>query len=557
MYEHDLSLLVCPKTLAPLTLRDGMQRDPVDGEIIAGELVSPDDRVYPIVNGIPRFVDGTGYNPSWDFKWTEIDRGEGLNYRLLDPGVENLFELNSHCDQAWRRMRGGVVLDIGCGVGQYSIRALREGPERVVSMDLTRGVDVFRTIILSRFPEMKKRLFLVQASVFAMPFRRETFDYVFSLGVLHHTGGTIDGIRKAAALVKPGGQVNIWVYAPMMSYTEEREPGHLYMAPPLKGLRRIAKIVQRAFIRRWMRFFRLFPVPTAYRLAKPFASEFWYRLSNFPVLNIPARIMFTGVNDPDYRWRLINVFDAYWLHMAEPERLAVTSVLNVGIGYGAEAMALATLFPHARIAGVDLNLAVVSAGRRLVETGRVDPVVASLFHLPFADASFDHVHSQGVLHHTWSTKAAFDAIERKVGPAGTLFVWLYAAEDPYVVHGLRGLLVKLYWWVSHGLFRPVLSRAPAFVRNAMTHLISLVLHPILARRGRHRGRWAYANTLHGIRDAFTPRYAHQHGFNEVVAWYEDAGYEPRLQSAATYRKLFGGRLVGVGVNGRRRPPQSP
>lgn len=245
-----------------------------------------------------------------------------------------------------------------------------------------------------------------------------------------------------------------------------------------------------------------------------------------------------------------------WLRMAEPERLAVRSVLNVGIGYGAEAMALAALFPNARVTGVDLNLAVVSAGRRLVETTRVDPVVASLFHLPFADASFDHVHSQGVLHHTWSTKAAFDAIERKVGRAGTLFVWLYAAEDPYVVHGLRGLLVKLYWWISHGIFRPVLSRAPAFLRNAVAHLISLVLHPVLARRGRHRGRWTYANTLHGIRDAFTPRYAHQHGFNEVVAWYEDAGYEPRLQSPATYRKLFGGRLVGVGVNGRRQPQVS-
>ena len=84
----------------------------------------------------------------------------------------------------------------------------------------------------------------------------------------------------------------------------------------------------------------------------------------------------------------------------------------------------------------------------------------------------------------------------------------------------------------------------------------MAIHPVIARRGRNRGRWAYANTVHGIRDAFTPRYAHQHGFNEVIEWFEDAGYQPRLQSPSAYRKLFGSRLLGVGVMGRRRAPAS-
>jgi hypothetical protein len=72
-----------------------------------------------------------------------------------------------------------------------------------------------------------------------------------------------------------------------------------------------------------------------------------------------------------------------------------------------------------------------------------------------------------------------------------------------------------------------------------------------ARRGRNRGRWEYVNTLHGIRDAFTPRYAHQHGFNEVIEWFENAGYEPRLHSPAKYRELFGSRLLGIGICARR------
>ena len=57
---------------------------------------------------------------------------------------------------------------------------------------------------------------------------------------------------------------------------------------------------------------------------------------------------------------------------------------------------------------------------------RVHPIVASLFRLPFARRAFAHVHSQGVIHHTYSTKAAFEAISAFVRPGGSLFVWVYA-----------------------------------------------------------------------------------------------------------------------------------
>jgi hypothetical protein len=54
-----------------------------------------------------------------------------------------------------------------------------------------------------------------------------------------------------------------------------------------------------------------------------------------------------------------------------------------------------------------------------------------------------------------------------------------------------------------------------------------------------------------LRDAFTPRYAHQHGFNEVLLWFERAGYRTTVQSPLAYEKLIGKRLLGVGVRGDR------
>lgn len=241
-----------------------------------------------------------------------------------------------------------------------------------------------------------------------------------------------------------------------------------------------------------------------------------------------------------------------WLQMKDDERHVKTSVLDVGCGFGKEAIILSKLFPNALVAAVDLNFSLVAAGERLVKTTRVNPVVASLFHIPLKNGRFEHVHCQGVMHHTYSTKNAFDAIQKKVALDGTYFVWVYAKEDRHVVTGVRGILVWLYWTMSHSIFRPVLSRSPAVFRSLIVHVISGLLHPVLARRDRGGAeRWKYRNTVHGIRDAFTPRYAWEHGFNEVLVWFHESGFLPQIQSAGKYKELFNARLVGVGVLGRR------
>ena len=243
-----------------------------------------------------------------------------------------------------------------------------------------------------------------------------------------------------------------------------------------------------------------------------------------------------------------------WLRFSAEETARVDSVLNVGCGFGKESLVLSRIFPQADVFAVDLNLSVIEAGPRLSTYPSVHPVVASLFHLPFERGTFAHVHSQGVLHHTYSTEAAFNAIAAFARPGGSLFVWVYAQEDSLVVPGVRGALIRAYWLVSHHVGRPVLSRLPAPARNAAMVALTAAAYPVIKLRARQGQPWGFRNTLHGLRDAFTPRFAHQHGFNEVLTWFEDAGFEPRLQSPARYRDLIGRRLVGVGVVGRRLSP---
>ena len=241
-----------------------------------------------------------------------------------------------------------------------------------------------------------------------------------------------------------------------------------------------------------------------------------------------------------------------WLHLPPEGDPTKKRVMDVGCGFGREAQVLEGIFPNADVLGVDLNLSLLEAAPALKGDPRLHLVIASLFKIPFEKGSMDHVHCQGVLHHTYSTKRAFDSIAAFVAPTGSIFTWVYATEDSFVVKGMRGLVIRAYWLVSHRIGRPILSRLPAPLRNACMFLITCLLHPLIKARWRHPTPWKFSNSLHGLRDMFTPRYADQLGFNEVLTWYEELGLTPLMQRPGRYREIMGSRLLGVGMVGRRR-----
>lgn len=319
MYAEDLPLLCCPQTRESLELIDAVEDS--DGEIITGKLRSiGSGKTYPIINGIPRFVEPSTYNQSWDYKWTSIDQGKGLNYKILDKNdpayhIHDLFDRNDHGGQAYRHAQGRVALDVGCGIGQYSIKLLREcQPAKVVSLDLTRGVDIFRKIMLERFPEYRRRILMVQASVFQMPFRDETFDYAFSLGVLMHTGDTRRAIHQCARVLKVGGQINFWVYGAVSVHIDNEEPD-----------RKVHMTLGR-FVPYWgyylwamfqIRLFRKLPHSLAVTVIRLFSSEPWYQLCRLPIAGYLFRAVFGTVMHPERDYRYINNYDGWCNSWAE------------------------------------------------------------------------------------------------------------------------------------------------------------------------------------------------------------------------------------------------
>jgi SAM-dependent methyltransferase len=102
------------------------------------------------------------------------------------------------------------VLEIGLGEGSDSERLIRNGA-RWSGVDLTaESVARVRTrLMIKDLPHDELR----QGSVLDLPFADDTFDMVFSHGVLHHVPDIKQAQREIHRVLRPGGELVIMLYA--------------------------------------------------------------------------------------------------------------------------------------------------------------------------------------------------------------------------------------------------------------------------------------------------------------------------------------------------------
>jgi uncharacterized protein YbaR (Trm112 family) len=203
MKERLLQYLACPSCES--AIRQLAVSKIEDREIMEGELECAGcGRRFPIVRGIPRFVDSAQVEPDkaataekFGWEWQHFNHVDSLYTEQLlgwlAPVTPEFF-------------RDKIVLEGGCGKGRHTQLAASWGARDIVSVDLSDAVEP--AFAATRGLE---NAHIIQADLYRLPVRR-VFDYAFSVGVLHHLPDPRGGFVSLSAKVKSGGHISAWVY---------------------------------------------------------------------------------------------------------------------------------------------------------------------------------------------------------------------------------------------------------------------------------------------------------------------------------------------------------
>lgn len=119
----------------------------------------------------------------------------------LEPYIEDFAQFAT--------ARGRDVLEVGVGMGADHAEWARNGPRSLTGIDLTpRAIGHTQT----RLNILDRRSRLLVGDAENLPFPDESFDLVYSWGVLHHSPDTVSAIREVHRVLRRGGQARIMIY---------------------------------------------------------------------------------------------------------------------------------------------------------------------------------------------------------------------------------------------------------------------------------------------------------------------------------------------------------
>jgi SAM-dependent methyltransferase len=177
-------------------------RSPTDGTRLSmssdGRALSSanEDRSWPIESGIPRFVSDE-HLKSFGDQWTTFE---------VAHDDEDRATFAAKTGVTLSQLKGMRILDAGCGGGRYA-KICGEAGATVFGADHTRAVDKARNLC-GHLPHVH----FVQADLKHLPFEQGSFDFVFSIGVMHHDANTRNVFDAVAKKVRQGGRFSVWLY---------------------------------------------------------------------------------------------------------------------------------------------------------------------------------------------------------------------------------------------------------------------------------------------------------------------------------------------------------
>ena len=144
---------------------------------------------------------GAVYGRAHEFGTREFfDEVEHHRYEEYAPWMPKVMGFSDFAGQR--------LLEVGCGMGTDLLQFARGGAE-VYGIDLTEKA--------AKLARKRLGLYGLQGSISisdseTLPFKSDSFDLVYSWGVIHHTPDTEAAAKEILRVCKPGGQVMVMLY---------------------------------------------------------------------------------------------------------------------------------------------------------------------------------------------------------------------------------------------------------------------------------------------------------------------------------------------------------
>lgn len=228
MKSELITILRDPFSGLPLSV--AANDESISKNVVNGSLLNPDGTSYPIVDGIPRFIEihdsaQQQTADSFGFKWNQENTFSSAEMQnQYDSWL--LPKYNFANREAAEQYFGSRhrILDAGCGAGLAANLWLRPN-WRTASDAMWVGLDISTAVDIAQ-----KRLgyiegtHFVQGDILHPPFVSDSFDTIFSEGVLHHTSSTRAAIESLSRLLCIGGEMLFYVYrkkGPIREFTDD------------------------------------------------------------------------------------------------------------------------------------------------------------------------------------------------------------------------------------------------------------------------------------------------------------------------------------------------
>lgn len=166
-------------------------------------------------------------------------KNQNLNHRILQRNSELNYPGN------FSFLKDKIVVDAGCGNGRFA-EIVAPYCKHLICLDI--GNHIFKT--KERLKKFNNVTF-IQTNLETIPLLNNSVDFVFSIGVIHHTPNPQKTLAELTRILKPDCKISIWVYP------------HQYWGNPIKRIisKSLRKILLKKDLKDQTKFLKKYLVP--------------------------------------------------------------------------------------------------------------------------------------------------------------------------------------------------------------------------------------------------------------------------------------------------------